>query len=100
LIDNHGWADLRVSNALTLTPNSVDKNFIILLYSLTLIALFSVAYKFYDEKFSSIQSDYIKGDTDVVYSLSKTLEPKTPKIFMMTDEIGLTFTQFYTDLFH
>jgi hypothetical protein len=34
-------------------------------------------------------SDYIKGDTDVVYSLSKTLEPKTPKIFMMTDEYSL-----------
>jgi hypothetical protein len=42
LIDNHGWADLRVSNALTLTPNSVDKNFTILLYSSILIALFSV----------------------------------------------------------
>jgi hypothetical protein len=28
-------------------------------------------------------------DTDVVYSLSKTLEPKTPKIFMMTDEYSL-----------
>jgi hypothetical protein len=25
LIDNHGWADLRVSNALTLTPNSVSQ---------------------------------------------------------------------------
>ncbi|SSC08921.1 hypothetical protein BTURTLESOX_2315 [bacterium endosymbiont of Bathymodiolus sp. 5 South] len=42
LIDNHGWADLRVSNALTLTPNSVDKNFTILLYSSILIALFFV----------------------------------------------------------
>ncbi|VVH51606.1 hypothetical protein BPUTSESOX_399, partial [uncultured Gammaproteobacteria bacterium] len=47
------------------------------------------AYKFYDEKFSSVQSDYIKGDTDVVYSLSKTLGPKIPKIFMMTDEYSL-----------
>jgi membrane carboxypeptidase/penicillin-binding protein PbpC len=29
LIDNHGWADLRVSNALTLTPNSHDYQVII-----------------------------------------------------------------------
>ncbi|WP_139699679.1 C80 family cysteine peptidase, partial [bacterium endosymbiont of Bathymodiolus sp. 5 South] len=47
------------------------------------------AYKFFDEKYSSVRSSYIKEDTDVVYDLSKTLGPKTPKILMVTDEYSL-----------
>jgi hypothetical protein len=50
------------------------------------------AYKFFDEKYSSVRSFYIKEDTDVVYDLSKTLGPKTPKILLTPNSVDKNFT--------